>query len=502
MKENDERADIPALRDVLAAVLDFDPTREAIEYRGRSCSWGELAKAIADLQAQFANLPQGARIGVLLRNRPPQLAAALAVLGADYCLVTLNPAYPDVTLTADIAMLDLPLLIGEASDLARPGVIDAVGGGGIIELGAWPGCRAQLTVPWQKRETVATGAAIEMLSSGTTGKPKRVLLDRVRFNQALAPAIAQEATEDGRFDARLRDGCRIVSAPLTHIGGIWGTLRCVIGGRRAVLLEKFVLADWIEAVRRHRPTVVAVTPAALRMILDADVSREDLSSLKALTVGTAPTDPSLIDMFWTRYRVPVLVNYGATEFGGPVASWSLEDFHAFRESRRGSVGRLYPGVDARAVDAASGMPLPTGTDGLIELCGEQFNEGVWLRTTDRGRIDEERFLWITGRADTAILRGGFKVHPEDVVTALEAHHAVREAAVVGIDDARLGQVPAAMIILREGSGFDEAALRNHLRAHLLPYQLPVRIVPVDELPRTDSMKPALAEIRKRIAASA
>lgn len=494
------RAERPTLARIIETVLACDPSATAMEQGGRPCGWGELGIAIADLRQAFeAMVPSGARIGVLLRNRPAQAAAALAVLCAEHCLVTLNPAYPDAVLAADIAGLDLALLLGEAADLARPGVMDAAraSGAGVIELGARPGMPSHVVTPVSRSIAGASDAAIEMLSSGTTGKPKRIPLERRRFQRALVPAIDQEASEQGRLVFRVRSGCRVMTAPLTHIGGIWGLLRAVIAGRRLVLLEKFRLSEWLEAVRRHRPVSVAVAPAGLRMILDAQVPGVDLDGLKAITAGTAPTDPALIDAFWERYRIPVLVNYGATEFGGPVANWSLADFHAYREAKRGSVGRLYPGVEARAVDPDTGTPLPLGAEGLIELKGRQFsNPDQWLRTTDRGRVDADGFLWITGRADAAIIRGGFKVHPEDVIAALEAHSDIREAAVVGIEDGRLGQVPAAMIVLRDGADFDEPALRAHLRERLLPYQLPTRIVAAEDLPRTASMKPALAEIRR------
>ena len=111
-------------------------------------------------------------------------------------------------------------------------------------------------------------------------------------------------------------------------------------------------------------------------------------------------------------------------------------------------------------------------------------------------IDDEDFLFIKGRADNAILRGGFKVHPDDVNKVLEGHPAVREAVVVGIPDRRLGAVPVAAIMLKTGATEPSAdALKAYAREHLIAYQVPVKFMFVDDVPRTPSLKPALADVR-------
>ncbi len=124
------------------------------------------------------------------------------------------------------------------------------------------------------------------------------------------------------------------------------------------------------------------------------------------------------------------------------------------------------------------------------------NGGEWLRTTDRAVIDEDGFLFIRGRADSAIIRGGFKVHPDDVVQVIEKHPAVREAVVVGLPDRRLGAVPVAAIMLKSGAVVpDTAELAAFARERLLPYQVPTRFLIVEDVPRTPSLKPALPQVR-------
>jgi acyl-CoA synthetase (AMP-forming)/AMP-acid ligase II len=138
--------------------------------------------------------------------------------------------------------------------------------------------------------------------------------------------------------------------------------------------------------------------------------------------------------------------------------------------------------------------MPTGAQGQIEV---RTRGGEWVRTTDLGRLDEDGFLYVDGRADDAIIRGGFKISPADVVDALRSHPAVRDAGVTGLPDARLGAVPVAAVELAAGAEVEPDELLVFLRQRLTRYQVPARLLVVDELPRTPSLKvsqPALREL--------
>ncbi|MFZ4603527.1 MAG: class I adenylate-forming enzyme family protein, partial [Caulobacterales bacterium] len=176
--------------------------------------------------------------------------------------------------------------------------------------------------------------------------------------------------------------------------------------------------------------------------------------------------------------------------------WTIEDHKAYGKAKRGSVGRVHDGVDARVVDPETGAPVDFGQPGLLELKAAHLGDGSWVRTTDLARLDVDRFLWIDGRFDNAIIRGGFKVFPDDVVRALETHPAIREASVIGIADPRLGQAPVAAYIVKSGvEAPEDEALKAHLRDRLLPYQVPVKFLRVEEFPRTPSMKVSQPDLR-------
>jgi acyl-CoA synthetase (AMP-forming)/AMP-acid ligase II len=218
--------------------------------------------------------------------------------------------------------------------------------------------------------------------------------------------------------------------------------------------------------------------------------------------GTAPLSPDDADAFYEKYGVPVLVTYAATEFGGSVAGWNVDDHRDHWSDKRGSVGRAHSGSELRVVHPDSGDPLPPDTEGLLEVRTAHLgDDAAWMRTTDLARIDTDGFVWILGRADQAIIRGGFKVRPDDVRAALEQHPEVRSAAVVGRADQRLGSVPVAAVELRaDASGVTPADLLEHASHLLARYELPAEVRIVDVLPRTAVGKPDLAAVSELLGA--
>ncbi|WP_084398974.1 class I adenylate-forming enzyme family protein [Henriciella aquimarina] len=489
----------------LREVMSLDSNAPVIDFDEQWIDWGELAARVADIESLLEELGQGqgARIGALLHNGPGHIASILAVLASDRCLVTLNPVYPDETLGPDIEALGVPVVIGESADLDRPGVAAALEAldASVIEIGPLLET-VRLRRTGSRRDNATAGeTAIEMLTSGTTGKPKRVPLSRAAFDASFAAIASHDKSRDQNATVKLRSSTTLIINPVTHIGGIYGVIGALMVGRRICLVEKFSVDRWVGAVTRHRPKVAPAVPAALRMLIEADLPREHFSSLSAIISGTAPLSPDVVDTFLDKYGVPVLANYGATEFAGAIAAWSLPDFKAHWEEKKGAAGRIHESVQARIIDQETGDILLPGQEGVLELTGSQLGlKDGWLRTTDRAVIDEDNFLYVKGRADNAILRGGFKVHPDDIVRTLETHPSIREAAVIGVPDERLGEVPAAAIILKDGGqepALDE--LKSFLRERLVPYQVPVHYQFVVDIPRTPSMKPAMLPLKKMFA---
>ena len=474
----------------IADVLDLQPDSHAIEYDGQWTPWsrvGETARRIACLAADHT-----AAIGIVLRNRPGQVAAFLGVLLGGGTVVTINPSRGDERTRADIAALGLPLIIGEPDDLATlvaPGTPAVPISGVLDDAGS-----ARHTTGAVPRSDVA----VRMLTSGTTGPPKRIDLSY----DMLARSVMGPDPDRAPAPTELRRGVAIVNSPLVHIGGVFRVLQCVAEARSFVLLERFELNAWAEAVRKHRPRTVSLVPAALRTVLHSDLTRTDLESLRAVTCGTAPLSADDADAFTEKFGVAVLTSYAATEFGGGVAGWTLADYQEHWRAKRGSVGRANPDAQLRVVDA-KGTTLGPDEVGLLEVKPGQLGpSAMWMRTTDLARIDADGFVWIVGRADQAIIRGGFKVMADDVRIALEGHPAVAGAAVVARSDERLGETPVAMVELRESAATDVDTLVEYLGKRLARYEIPTDIAIVDTIPRTPSGKADLNAVRRFFSESA
>ena len=491
----------------IEAIASVDPFAEELEFEGKWQTWGELIAAADGFGAVLsaAGLPAGSRIGVLLRNHGAQVPVLLGLFRTARCLASINASAPDDKLADDIRRAAVPALVASEADWARPGIGEAaaaIGAVGILLTGRAEAPTVAVEVlpgnPALWNNPRAEGVAIEMLSSGTTGTPKRIPLTTRKFEQALKGAATFEKGRGDGNAPRLRSGVQIVTAPLAHISGITGVMNNLLAGRKICLIEKFSVAAFRDAVVRHRPKVTTAPPSALRMLLDANLPREDLASLVAYRTGTAPLDPDLADAFFERYGIPVLQNYGATEFAGGVAGWSLDAYKAHWKAKRGAVGQINKGIEARIVDADSGDVLAMGETGLLELRGGNIGaDAEWTRTNDLASLDADNFLWIRGRHDGAIIRGGFKVFPDDIVKALEAHPAVREAAATGLPDDRLGQVPVAAYVLKSGfAAPTDAELSAFLKGKLMPYQVPVKLMYLEEFPRTPSMKVSQPDLRE------
>jgi len=496
MTDNSSRVPDSLLSRRICQMVKLDPAAPALFFDGLTLSWSFYSDAADDLASLLAAHPAARRVGIVLRNRPGPLAALIATLATGREVVTLSPHLGEIGLEKDIDDLAPDVIVAEDADWARDAVLVSSKRVGAVALrtGADRALAAQ-PVPWSPRPSLQDPGevAVLMMTSGTTGRPKRVELTYDRMTAAFRAA---GLVFDETHEPHLRSRTDILWASLAHISGLYFAVAHVVEGRSVALLEKFEVGAWVELVRRYRPGYVRLAPTALRMVLQAGVPAETFESVRAVGSGTAPLPPDLAEEFEERYGIPVLVTYGATEFAGAIAGWTLKDKKQWGARKRGSVGRAHHGIELRIVDPETGDVLPAGHTGLLEARGGQLPEenGVWLRTTDLATMDDDRFLFIRGRADDAINRGGFKIPPSVIEDALAAHPAVDEASAVALPDARLGQVPAAAVTLL--SPATEEELMQYLTSRLTRYQRPVAIKVVEQLPRTPSLKISRALVRE------
>jgi acyl-CoA synthetase (AMP-forming)/AMP-acid ligase II len=371
------------------------------------------------------------------------------------------------------------------------------------------------------------GIALMLRTSGTTGRPKAVLLRDASTIASLDASLEKlrrrSASSPGRSGSRqpapTGSGPRktLVPVSLALWAGIYNVLFSFRAGFGVVLLDRFTTAGFVSVVREHHITSTVLAPAMITMLTDDD-SIDTLAPLQLVRSITAPLPTAIARQFHQRFGAFVLNSYGQTELGGEVVGWTTKDVREFGESKLGAAGRPYDRIDLR-IRRPDGTDADTGEFGEIFVKSPYRMEGYmrsaesaepggsdearfldgYLRTGDMGRLDADGFLWVQGRVSDMINRGGLKVYPDEVEEVLRAHPRVRDAGVAAVPDRRLGEVPHAWVSGEEVPDADELAA--WCRERLVPYKVPAGFTVVAELPRSEIGKLLRRELAARPVAS-
>jgi acyl-coenzyme A synthetase/AMP-(fatty) acid ligase len=484
------------LAELSARALAREASQPIIDFEGRWVTWGEMRHVTQRIGSflDASGVPPGAPVALVARNRPSSVAALLGLIAASHSIRMVFPFQSHAAMARDVERLKPAALVGAAEEFTADvrSVLRKHGIAAVaisdMDATAVPGfqkCESQVDIPAHPQ--------IEILTSGTTGPPKHFAIS---FETIARHHVGVHMLAPGQSTDVLQIPPMTLFFPLGNISGVYSTIPTMLRGRRAELWDRFTVAAWHQHVLRYRPELGGVPPAGVQMVLDANIPKADLACMRFLSTGAAPLDPTVQRAFEERYGVPILLSYGATEFAGPVAAMTAQLHPEWGKRKFGSVGRPFAGSRLRIIDAETGAVLPAGQEGILEVISPRIGPD-WIRTSDVALIDEDGFLFHRGRADGAIIRGGFKLLPETIERALLLHPAVSAAAVVGVSDTRLGQVPAAAIQLKPGFAPPAPAdLEAHLRAHVLATHIPVKWRFVQELPRNRSMKTDRPAVRR------
>jgi len=322
------------------------------------------------------------------------------------------------------------------------------------------------------------GVALVSFTSGTTGPPKPIPLLHTRVMEGLDQVLATLRSKP--TDKRAAPMPNLIPVSLSLWAGIYQVLFAFTVGAPVIVMDVFETDEFAALVRRFGIRSTVLPPAAMVMLAD-DERIENLAPLKYVRSISSPLSPFQARRFRDRFGISVLNGYGQTELGGEVVGWSAADSKAYGDDKLGAVGRPHPGVEVR-VDGDTG-------ELLVRIPG-RFDE--WQHTGDVGHVDDDGFVWVDGRLSDMINRGGLKVHPAEVEEVLRLSPSVADAAVVGVPDDRLGEVPVAFVV--SDSTLDRDALDELCRTHLAPYKVPVRFEPVDALPRNEAGKVVKREL--------
>jgi acyl-CoA synthetase (AMP-forming)/AMP-acid ligase II len=480
--------------ETFAAGLASYGAQPCIEFEGRWYSGDDVtgyADAIAATLRE-AEVADDAPVGLVVRNRLPHAAAIIGFLAAGRPVSMIYSFQSADAIGRDIEQLNLSAVVADCEDWTDEVITAAKRAGSA-------GVAISMTAPivaavdglehcdgGRRHASVEPDVALQILTSGTTGPPKR---------QDIKTSVLQRTVFSVTSGEKAPPGAPPEFA-YWQFGGI-GVCQLVAGvhnARRIVMLERFTVDGFVDAIKRHRITRSGVQPAVIRMLLDADVPKDDLASLEFLISASGPLDPQTRDEFEKHFGIPVRLAYGATEFAGSLCAWTPDLIDRFGEAKRDSVGRPLPDTQVRIVDPDTGTEVPVGEHGLLEAKVAPISPD-WIRTTDIASVDADGFVTLHGRADGAINRGGFKILPETVRRVLISHPAVRDACVVGVPDKRLGQVPFAAIETRpDMPSPSDDELKELVRQALPVYNVPVAFAVVDELPRNPALKVSLPEV--------
>jgi acyl-CoA synthetase (AMP-forming)/AMP-acid ligase II len=341
--------------------------------------------------------------------------------------------------------------------------------------------------------------AVVLYTSGTTSKPKGAVLRHSHLVSYVLQTVEFAAADEN--DAAL------ISVPPYHIAGVGTVLTNTFAGRRMMYLPNFSAPEWLFTVHDEGISQAMLVPTMLSRLVDHLGGRAaDVPTLRSVAYGGARMPRPVLEKALTCMPGVGFTNaYGLTETSSTIAVLGPDDHRdalaaadpAARD-RLGSAGRLVPGVEGQIRDS-SGAVLPVGQPGQLwvrgsQVSGEYLGSGSvldvdgWFHTRDQGWFDLDGYLFISGRTDDTIIRGGENIAPAEIEDVLITHPEVKEVAVIGVPDDEWGTRIVAVIVAEPGSGLDGGTVRDYARARLRGSRTPDEVVFRSELPHTPTGK--------------
>ena len=507
----------------LAIPASIVPDQEALVFEGERFTYADTlarVRRLASVLRDFGVGP-GTRVAALHTNSHRYVEAyyATAMLGGVFIPLNYRAKRPELAHMLGTGEARV-LLVGEryhehiaalAPSLPKLEVVigfDAALGGHA------PYERLTAAAPEHEEEAdVDDGAtSILMYTSGTTALPKGVMLS---FHDFTAYVTANVELADGT-----PRGAALLCVPLYHIAGATNMMTTIWTGRRLVLMSQFEPRGWLDLVERERITHAFVVPTMMKHLLDQpDLERRDLSSLEILSYGGAAMPFPVIRRAIERFprNVGFVNAFGQTETTSTLTILGPDDHRLdgtaaeieLRTRRLTSLGRPLPDVEVK-IAGDDGGPVPTGQVGEICVRTPRVMKGYagakespltpdgWLPTRDMGWVDDDGYVYIAGRKDDMIIRGGENIAPAEVESVLQSHPAVEEAAVVGVPDVEWGQRVAAFVVLRAGENVGVEALGEFCRERLASFKKPEIIHFLAELPKNPMGKILRRDLRAQL----
>jgi len=490
----------------LSLLLDMaasgHPDRIALGTRADGVTFERLARDAAGGAAVLRG--HDARHVVFVgRNGPcfPQLLFASAIAGIPF--VPLNYRLSAGQLQEMIAELDQPLLV--ADEQYFPPLTE---GHRAISVPSFL-AESEAAAPLEAAPPDDDDPAVLLFTSGTTARPKAVVLKHEHLIAYILSTV-----EFGGADP---DEASLVAVPPYHIAAVGSALSNLYAGRRVVYLPDFDPEGWLRLVREESVTTAMVVPTMLARVLEVLGDRPaDAPALRLISYGGARMPQPVLERALLAFDQAGFCNaYGLTETSSTIALLGPDehrealaaDDEAVRR-RLGSVGRPVPGIEVQ-IRTDDGAVAAAGTSGELwvrgaQVSGEYRGHGSaldadgWLDTRDRGRLDADGYLYVEGRGDDTIIRGGENIAPAEIEDVLLRHPAVKDVAVLGQPDEEWGEKIVAVVVREASADVDAESLRAFVRGRLRGSRTPDEIVWRAELPQTATGKLLRRELRAEL----
>ena len=514
----------PEFLELAAAIC---PDRPAVIFEGRTLTYELLQDRAKRLATAMVGLGigQGDTVAVVQVNTPHCIEAyfATAMLGAVYVPMNfrakpselqymINTADAKAVLAGDRYVPVIEELRAQLPSVQHYVALDGGAGTG----SGWQDYEVLIQAneadpPWL--EVPEEAVTILMYTAGTTGFPKGVMLHHTSFTSYVLNNVSPVD-----LDSEERN---LLTVPLYHIAGVQAVMAAMYGGRTIVMQRQFEPGDWMQLAQTERVQRAMMVPTMLKQIIEhPDFEKYDLSSLKVITYGAAPMPVEVISRALRLFPGCQFINaFGQTETAATITALNPEDHHIpeglpteemeKRLRRLASVGKALPDVEVRVVDEY-GNEVPCEVPGEVIARGARVmagywkddektkntKKGGWIYTGDLGYMDDEGYLFLSGRASDMIIRAGENIAPEEVENVLAAHPSVEECAVFGLPDDTWGESVGAAVVVRAGQTVTVEELQEWCRERLASFKKPEMVAFRDELPRNPLGKLLRRELRE------
>ena len=508
---------------VVSRFAQSTPDHIALKFGSRITTYADMHEHCRRLAAamQAAGVERGTRVGYLGKNsdRFFELLIAVAQIGAVLVPIgwRLSPAEVTVILedaACRMVFVDatgLPLFLEASSDLhsvPKAVTIDVrhAGFDDYEEI-----LTADHPLPTPEGAAGPEDRFLQLYTSGTTGKPKGVVLCQRNFFAMRRPRDPHAKARWDQWDA---DDIALLPMPVAHISGTGLGMLALYAGATCVIAREFIPSQVLSFIEQEGVNRIFLVPSALRIILEDPRARTtNFSRMRSICYGASPIPLDLLREAVEVFGCGFVQTYGMTETTGSVTCLPEEDHCLEGTPRMGSVGRAMEGVELQVVDS-TGREVPTGQVGEVlirctanmleywnrpEATQETLSSDGWLRTGDAGYLDEDGYLFLHDRVKDMIITGGENVYPAEVENAIFGHPAVREVAVIGLAHDRWGEAVTAVVVLHANARCSQQEICDWARARVASFKVPKAVHFVDALPLNASGKVLRRKLRDAFA---